>query len=112
MAQSFTNKYTKDNVLQEFIGKASRTITDMGIDAETASKIAISLARQISKDWGGQIIYITKRQARMSRDLQIYTEFTGNNHDELAARYGLSWRMIYNIIEEMKCHLKATNTNT
>jgi len=105
-----SSKYTKEKVLLEFISKASRTIADTGIDAKTASELAVSLARQISIDWGGQLIYITKRQARMARDLQIYAEFTGTNFDELKARYDLSERQLRRIINTIKKHLLSHTT--
>lgn len=54
--------------------------------------------------WGGSMIYVAKHNPWQAheRDLQIWGEFTGNNHHELALKFGLSLPYIYEIIARMR----------
>ena len=57
-----------------------------------ASQIANELMYIIAKHWGGQSLYIVKVDCFLAdeRDIQIYSEFNGHNHAELAQKYDLS----------------------
>ena len=57
----------------------------------------------ISSHWGGQMLYIGKDHAFHAdkRDLQIYNEFNGNNHFELAEKFDLTVVYIYRIVKRM-----------
>ncbi len=74
------------------------------IDPSIADQIANHLRNSIANLWGGQIIYIPKDiQAKLSdRDTQIYTEFNGKNHSELASKYNLTIARIYEIIKTIR----------
>ena len=47
--------------------------------------------------WGGQIIYFPKGLSldALSRDMQLYAEFNGTNHADLARKYDLSLQQVY-----------------
>ena len=74
------------------------------IDASTADQIANHLRNTIASSWGGQLIYIPKDfQAKLTdRDTQIYAEFNGKNHSELATKYNLTIARIYEIIKTIR----------
>ncbi len=73
------------------------------VDASTADQISNELMYQISQDWGGQSIYIIKDDTfhAEERDIQIYKEFNGYNHPELAKKYKLTEVYIYRIVKRM-----------
>ncbi|MEW8494281.1 MAG: Mor transcription activator family protein [Candidatus Thiodiazotropha taylori] len=67
------------------------------IDADTAGKIARELTDRMRSNWGGQLIYFPKGDSIeiAERDLQMYDDFTGKNHDELARKYNISVQQVY-----------------
>ena len=73
------------------------------VDATAASQISNELMYQISQHWGGQSIYIIKDDSFQAeeRDIQIYNEFNGHNHTELAKKYNLTEVYIYRIVKRM-----------
>ena len=73
------------------------------VDQAAASQISNELMYQISQDWGGQSIYIIKDDSFQAeeRDVQIYKEFNGYNHTELARKYDLTEAYIYRIVKRM-----------
>jgi len=54
--------------------------------------------------WGGQNIYFPMGLSyKLSqRDRQIYDDFTGANHSELARKYGVSLQWIYKIVKTVR----------
>lgn len=73
------------------------------VDALAADQISNELMYQISQHWGGQSIYIIKDDTFQAeeRDIQIYKEFNGHNHTELAKKYDLTEVYIYRIVKRM-----------
>lgn len=63
-----------------------------------AHRLARLIADRVGRDWAGQQIYIGRGLVISERDREIVCRFTGNNHAELASRYGLTERQIYNIV--------------
>ena len=70
---------------------------------QDAKIIGIKVARFITDNWGGQLIYIPKNQGGQltQRDLQIWAEFNGNNHADMAKKYNLTVQQIYRILKEV-----------
>ena len=68
---------------------ARQTLIDMGIDPELADQAGCAISEMLANDWGGQLVNIPKdHHYRVGRrDLIIYEEFTGTNHDVLARKY-------------------------
>lgn len=54
-------------------------------------------AQDLSRNFGGEYLYITNQVERMNRDKQIRSLYNGSNADELAEFYKLSKRQIFNI---------------
>lgn len=73
------------------------------VDDAAASQISNELMYQVSQHWGGQSIYIIKDDTFQAeeRDIQIYKEFNGHNHSELAKKYDLTEIYIYRIVKRM-----------
>lgn len=73
------------------------------VDDAAASQISNELMYQVSQHWGGQSIYIIKDDTFQAeeRDIQIYKEFNGHNHSELAKKYNLTEIYIYRIVKRM-----------
>lgn len=70
------------------------------IPKHTAQIISRKLSRHLCSNWGGQLIYFPKNQSGEldERDKQIYAEFNGCNHHELAKKYNLTEQRIYRIV--------------
>ncbi|MBJ8477190.1 Mor transcription activator family protein [Acinetobacter bereziniae] len=73
------------------------------VDEASANQISNELMYQVSQHWGGQSIYIIKDDTFQAeeRDIQIYKEFNGHNHTELAKKYNLCEIYIYRIVKRM-----------
>ena len=71
-----------------------------GIDTEEARKIGLKAADQVRQNYGGTEVYISKGLALIlsERDWQIWREFDGSNHQELAHKYDTTSRHIYRIV--------------
>ncbi len=74
-----------------------------------AANVAKSLADYLSIAWGGMPIYIPKDAKR--RASMMLDEFTGDNHAELARKYGVSLQTVYRVIktEQQARRLKQGN---
>ena len=71
------------------------------VDKPTALHISKQLARHITANWRGQIIYFPKNVGGEldERDKQIYAEFNGKNHQQLAKKYDLAVQQVYKIVK-------------
>ena len=79
------------------------------LDGQTAIIISKKLSQHLSCNWGGQLIYFPKNQGGKldERDKQIYAEFNGKNHQELARKYNLAVQQIYKIVKAVGAHEMA-----
>lgn len=73
----------------------------VGLDRDKAEQVGREIADRMASHWGGQNIYFPMGLSyKLSqRDRQIYDEFTGANHSELARKYGVSLQWIYKIVK-------------
>ncbi len=71
------------------------------IDQTAASQLGREIAERMAAVWGGQNIYFPQGMSMRlaQRDRQIYSEFTGANHSDLARKYGVSIQWIYKIVK-------------
>lgn len=71
---------------------------------DKAKQISIDVAHEIAKTWGGEVIYIPRNVALLlsERDHQIWQEFNGFNHRELARKYNVSMAWVYQIVKRMR----------
>ncbi len=72
-----------------------------GLDQAQADQVAREVADRMAAHWGGQNIYFPMGLSyRLSqRDRQIYDEFTGANHSDLARKWGVSLQWVYKIVK-------------
>ena len=75
-----------------------------GLDKDKAEQVGREIADRMASHWGGQNIYFPMGLSyKMSqRDRQIYDDFTGANHSELARKYGVSLQWIYKIVKTVR----------
>lgn len=86
-------------------------MNELKIDRRQAASVAKKVARHITGNWGGQIIYIPKNLLGQisERDMQIYREFSGKNHAQLSRKYNLTVQQIYRIVKEVGIRERAKN---
>lgn len=74
------------------------------VDEETAENVGMVVAMKIGQAWGGLNLYMPKSLELFScaREKQIFNEFNGRNHAQLAKRYGLSVQWIYKIVKRVQ----------
>jgi Mor family transcriptional regulator len=91
MAKSTMLKDLKVSIRDALIAKA------FALDhADHAAQIAVDTLREI---YGGDQPYIPKDDERLDkRDWDIWEEFNGTNHSQLAKKHGLTERQVYNRI--------------
>lgn len=96
-------------LLADVASHASEIAAAHGVKADIADLIGATVADHLAEHWGGQVISIPKDYHYKLSDLhlQIYTEFTGNNHMELVRKYGISLQWIYKLINRV--HKREVN---
>jgi Mor family transcriptional regulator len=96
-------------LLADVATHASEIAAAHGVKADIADLIGATVADHLAEHWGGQVISIPKDYHYKLSDLhlQIYTEFTGNNHMELVRKYGISLQWIYKLINRV--HKREVN---
>lgn len=70
------------------------TRQNLGLNEQEVTRLGIDL----SKEFGGSYVYVSKRFEATQRDKEIIASYNGRNIKELSEQYGLSARQIYNII--------------
>lgn len=104
-----------DNRIPELVAdleaQATAFLLAQRIAPEVASTMSKKLALHLCRNWGGQLIYIPKNQGGEldERDKQIYAEFNGKNHQQLAKKYDLAVQQIYKIIKASRAQFLAQN---
>lgn len=75
-----------------------------GLADEKATQVGREIADRMAAHWGGQNIYFPMGLSyKLSqRDRQIFDDFTGANHSELARKYGVSLQWIYKIVKTVR----------
>lgn len=74
------------------------------LDEYEAKKLASQVAQEIVEDFGGEVLYIPKGilLPLSGRDLAIWQEFNGKNHNELARKHGVSVAWVYKIVKRVQ----------
>ncbi len=97
------NKHLGSELLRDFEDKAVQLAKELGITGEKAKELGNRMRLMLSKDWGGQMIYVPMSEGKIARreerNAAIRKEFTGDNVSDLAAKYDLSVHTIYKIIK-------------
>lgn len=71
------------------------------LDQGKAEQLGHEIADRMAAHWGGQNIYFPMGLSMKlsKRDQQIFDEFNGTNHSELARKYHVSLQWIYKIVK-------------
>lgn len=74
------------------------------IDTAVADQIGEAVANRMMQIWGGQNVYFPMGMAWKvnQRDLEIFREFNGRNHHELARKFGVSLQWIYSVVKRVR----------
>jgi Mor family transcriptional regulator len=91
-------------VLRVISDAVARQLLAVGIDSARATAIGEAAAEQVRDLLGGQLVYVPKGRTLLARRRyeQIYAEFTGDNHADLARRHGLGIQQLYRVIAIMR----------
>jgi Mor family transcriptional regulator len=83
----------------EFI---SLTLSELvSMEPSKAQHVGKEVAGRLGAYWGGQNLYFPKGLSVKlgERDRQIYADFTGANHHELARKYDITLPWVYQIVK-------------
>jgi len=93
----------------EFIDAFEQTLCSatqraIGLDGAAAAEVAQQITDEVVREFRGQMIYVPVRRhnGRKADHKQVYAEFNGSNHQELASKFGYSVQHIYRLIKAMK----------
>lgn len=91
-------------LMQDLSAKLKALAVEFGMPDRKAHDFAQEAAGQVADDWGGQLIYVPMELVGRNsmRNARMYAEFTGDNHGQLASRYGLSVQAVYRIIKAQR----------
>ncbi|ARU23629.1 Mor transcription activator family protein [Ralstonia syzygii] len=83
---------------------ASALVELASLDKDKADQLGREIADRMAAHWGGQNIYFPMGLSlKLSqRDQQIYGEFNGTNHSDLARKHGVSLQWVYKIVKAMR----------
>jgi len=83
--------------------------SELGIDPERAAHGGYLIMRRIAEAVGGAGVYIPTADSieRHERDEAIWREFSGDNVNELARRYGVTTIHLYRLIKRMRADQAA-----
>lgn len=96
--------------------KAPELLTDMqahvmaalvelaAMHSDAADQVSREVVQRMATHWGGQNIYFPMGlSVRLSeRDHQLFSEFNGANHSDLARKYGVSLQWVYKIVKQVR----------
>ncbi|MEC5344643.1 Mor transcription activator family protein [Brenneria populi] len=92
-------------LLVELAQHTASTIKEVvEIDTAIADQIGEAVANRMMQVWGGQNVYFPMGMAwKVSqRDLEIFHEFNGRNHHELARKFGVSLQWVYSVVKRVR----------
>ena len=94
----------RNELLEEVQAHTQQILVEHGIDEDLAEQAGCAICDRLADNWGGQGITFPKdHRFRLSkRDVEIYEEFNGRNHNELAKKYHVTTRAIYKIIRRVR----------
>lgn len=80
------------------------TLVRLGVDSARAFALAAAQAADLAIYRGGRLLYLPQGQRLKLalRDAEIWRQFTGRNHQELADAHGLALQSIYEILREQR----------
>jgi Mor family transcriptional regulator len=105
-----------DTLQEDFKSKGPELLVDLadqcavalkeiaGLDVDAAAQVGREIADRMAAHWGGQNIYFPMGLSyKLSqRDRQIFDEFNGVNHSDLARKYRVSLQWVYKIVKTVR----------
>lgn len=109
MTPARTLMHDAPEMLMDLFDAVSLKAQQAGIDHDTADQIALDAVDELSECWAGQQLYFAKgvNMRLRKRDLNIYQDFTGNNHADLASKYNVSVVWVYAVIKKVKQQIES-----
>ena len=103
-----TRNGTKRNaLLADVIELTTAHLEEHEVSPAAAAVTASALADRLADYWGGQVIVFPRdflyKLAKL--EIEIYGNFTGHNHDELARSYRMTTRGIRKLIARVRAKL-------
>jgi Mor family transcriptional regulator len=89
------------NFLTDLILYTAAVVTEeLGLDQNKAEDTGRKLADRLRQNYGGANVYVPKGTSLDAelRNNAIFQDFRGNNHAELARKYGCTEQHVYNVI--------------
>lgn len=100
MSEFVEDRYPE--ILVDLAGKVDELLVAEELPASQARLLSWKIVALIGREWAGQQVYVGKGVVVTERDMQIYREFDGTNHDRLALKHGLTARQIYTIVARVR----------
>lgn len=82
-----------------------RSLVKHGVSEENASEAADEMELTLRQTIGGHTIYVGKNDIER-RNSELYRQFNGHNHVELAKQYGISKKQVYEVIATVEAAIK------
>jgi Mor family transcriptional regulator len=91
-------------LLTDLADKLTEALVARGIERVKAKEISREAAEFVRAEWGGLLVYVPKGTlfALGQRDIEIWREFNGHNHAELARKHDVTLQRIYQIVAAMR----------
>ncbi|EFB1759102.1 DNA-binding protein [Escherichia coli] len=92
-------------LLVELAQHTSETVREIiDIEPAIADQIGQAVANRMMQVWGGQNVYFPMGMVwKVSqRDQEIFREFNGRNHHELARKFGVSLQWVYSVVKRVR----------
>jgi len=100
------NEHRWPKAMTEFVQVLSAAAIRNGIskDKADADQIARWVVLTLGVHFGGRQVYLPKGDVLYAalRDVKMWQEFTGHNHEQLAKKYNLSVVAVYKIIGQQR----------
>ncbi|MDD0973840.1 Mor transcription activator family protein [Pseudomonas fontis] len=96
---------TAGDLLQALADHVSQSAKEtLQISDEQADAHGIEVAMHMASVWGGQQLYIPMGIHLQASKLhqQIFDEWKGRNHREIAMKHGISLAFVYKVIKRMR----------
>ncbi|WP_052702333.1 Mor transcription activator family protein [Marinomonas sp. S3726] len=103
----------RSEFLEDLTLHITKELTEAGIDPAKAKQQALVSADAFAKRWQGLHLYVPKNIKKASQDIRkkVTSEFTGNNHGQLAIRHNVHIRTIYKILKKQEKDNVSKSTN-
>lgn len=100
------------DLLSETIEPVAKVIQEsLDVSAELAEATSVEITTLPAHLWGGQVVYIPKGVSIQTSKLyqQIYDDWKGRNHDEVATKHGVCVQLVYKVVKQMRLAIIAGN---